>query len=129
LLVLGLRRRLVDGGRNWLFDARQIALAGWTVVAVVILFAAVRDGLLSAPDMHVAGNGSQSAQLRWFVDRAGTLPAPWIVSLPLLVYRIAMLVWALWLALAVIAWSRWAWLCFSAGGVWRPLRPPRVASE
>jgi hypothetical protein len=130
LLVLGLRRRLAEGVGKWLFDLRQVALAVWTVVAVVVLFAAVREGLLSAPDMHVAGNGSQGAELRWFADRAGAaLPAPWIVSLPLLVYRVAMLVWALWLALAVIAWSRWAWLCFSAGGVWRPLRAPRVASE
>jgi hypothetical protein len=130
LLVLGLRRRLAEGGGKWLFDLRQLALAVWTIVAVVVLFSAVREGLLSAPDMHVAGNGSQATLLRWFADRAGAaLPAPWILSLPLLVYRVAMLVWALWLALAVIGWSRWAWLCFSAGGVWRPLRAPRIASE
>jgi len=130
LLVLGLRRRHVDWGGRWLFDLRQVSLAVWTVVAVITLFVAVREGLLSAPDMQVLGNGSQATQLRWFVDRAaGAPPAPWIVSLPLLVYRIAMLAWALWLAFAVIAWARWAWLCFSTGGVWRPLRPPRVASE
>src|SRR5207249_2176870 len=86
LLVLGLRRRLPDGGGKWLFDLRQLALAVWTIVAVVALFAAVREGLLSAPDMHVAGNGSEAALLRWFSDRTGAAsPTPWIVSLPLLV--------------------------------------------
>jgi hypothetical protein len=127
LLVLGLRRRLADVDGKWFFDARQLALAGWTIVAVVVLFVAVREGLLSAPDMRVAGNDSQATLLRWFSDRAGeALPAPWVVSLPLLVYRVAMLAWALWLALAVIGWSRWAWACFAAGGVWRPLRPLRA---
>jgi hypothetical protein len=129
LLVLGLRRRLVHGGGRWLFDLGQLALVVWTVVAVVALFAAVREGLLSAPDMHVAGNGSEATLLRWFSDRtAAAPPTPWILSLPLLVYRVAMLAWALWLAIAVIGWSRWAWSCFSAGGVWRPLRPPRVSA-
>jgi len=59
----------------------------------------------------------------------GALVAPWVLSLPLLVYRVAMLVWALWLAFAVIRWSRWAWSCFSAGGVWRPLRSPKVSAS
>jgi hypothetical protein len=37
----------------------------------------------------------------------------------LLVYRLAMLGWALWLALAVLRWLRWGWGAFSLGGLWR----------
>ena len=40
--------------------------------------------------------------------------------MPLLVYRAAMLAWALWLALALLRWLRWGWGCFTAGGGWRP---------
>jgi hypothetical protein len=60
--------------------------------------------------------------LIWFADRvSGPLPQPWVVSAPLLVYRLAMLAWSLWLALAVIRWARWIWGCFSERGIWRPV--------
>ena len=53
-----------------------------------------------------------------------------LVSTPLLVYRLVMLAWALWLALAVIRWSRWIWGCFTQGGLWRvsprPPKPPKA---
>jgi hypothetical protein len=70
--------------------------------------------------MQVSGNGSSHALLRWFADRSGpNLATPWIVSVPLLVYRAVMLAWALWLALSVLKWLRWGWDAFSTGGVWR----------
>ncbi|HXU03951.1 MAG TPA: hypothetical protein VN903_23475, partial [Polyangia bacterium] len=50
------------------------------------------------------------------------------ISVPLLVYRLAMLAWSLWLALAVIRWARWLWSCFSERGLWRPLSTPRPAA-
>lgn len=125
-LVLGLRARRPDLHR-WLFDLRQILLVIWTLVTAGILFVAVREGLLSTPDMDIAGNGSHAHQLQWFADRTGsTPPSPWVLSAPLLVYRVVMLAWALWLALAVIRWSKWAWRSFSHDGVWRRLRAPRV---
>ncbi len=127
-LVMGLRRRRIDA-RNWLFDLRQLVLVVWTVIVVVILFIAVEQGLLSKPDMHIAGNGSGREFLSWFVDRtAAAPPVPWVLSAPILVYRIAMLAWALWLAAAVIRWSRWAWGCFAEGGLWRPLRKQKAQS-
>jgi len=39
----------------------------------------------------------------------------WVISVPLLVYRLAMLAWALWLALALLRWLRWG--CAPQGGV------------
>jgi hypothetical protein len=47
------------------------------------------------------------------------LPQAWVLSLPLLVYRVLMLLWALWLAFSLLKWLNWAWTCYSTNGVWR----------
>jgi hypothetical protein len=44
-----------------------------------------------------------------------------VFSLPILAYRALMLLWALWLSLALLQWLRWGWECFSSGNLWRPL--------
>jgi len=126
-VAMDLRRRRADLTGKWLFDLRQLGLVIWTVVAAAILFIAVREGLLATPDMHIAGNGSGRTLLRWYSDRTGpTPPTAWVLSVPLLVYRLAMLAWALWLAVALIRWSRWAWSSFSTEGLWRRLRKPKA---
>src|SRR5262249_19814317 len=72
---------------------------------------------------QIAGNGSFAGSLRWYVDRSGeTLPRPWAVSVPLVVYRLAMLAWALWIAQALLGWLRWGWDAYTAGGTWPPPR-------
>jgi hypothetical protein len=53
----------------------------------------------------------------------------WLFSVPVLVYRLAMLAWALWLAQALLRWMRWGWQCFSSGELWRPLREERPRLE
>jgi hypothetical protein len=125
LLALGWRRREPRNGR-FLFDAVQVVLVTWTLAALVLLFWAIHHGLLGLPEMQIAGHGSSARDLRWYIDRTdGTLPRPWVVSLPLSVYRLAMLAWAIWLAWAVLRWLRWTWECLSGGGLWRPLRRPK----
>ncbi|MBS0583016.1 MAG: hypothetical protein JSS42_07935, partial [Proteobacteria bacterium] len=97
----------------------------------VALVSTIQLGLLGAPDMHIAGNGSDAAQLRWFADRsADALPQASAYSLPVWVYKVLMLAWALWLANALIAWLREAWLAWTRGGYWqsRP-RAPRAQSS
>lgn len=128
LLVLGLRRERAEVIRRpFLFDLLQIVLVVWTLVALGILFWSVQAGLLGTPDMQIAGNGSWAEELHWYADRAGELlPRAWIVSVPLLLYRLAMLAWALWLALALLRWLRWGWESLSTGGGWRPLRRKKV---
>ena len=127
LLALGWRGR--DGGDRLgrrLFNLMQIALVGWTVTALCILAVSLYQGLLGAPEMQVRGNGSTASMLRWFTDRAdAALPSAWMVSVPLLVYRAAMLAWALWLALALLRWLRWGWDAFTTGAGWRKA-PPKV---
>ncbi|HEX3552904.1 MAG TPA: hypothetical protein VIA62_06715 [Thermoanaerobaculia bacterium] len=133
LLVLGLRReRGAAVRRDKVFDLVQLVLVIWTLVALGILFWSIQQGLLGTPEMQVAGNGSTASQLRWYADRAGAVPpGAWMLSVPLLVYRLAMLAWALWLAVALLRWLRWAWESFTTGGGWRPWvwfppKPPRV---
>ena len=126
LLVLGWRAR--DPGRmlgRRTFNLFQAGLVAWTLVALGVLGVSLYQGLLGAPEMQVNGNGSSSEMLRWFTDRsAGVLPSPWIVAVPILAYRAAMLAWALWIALALLRWLRWGWDAFTAGGGWRK-KPPR----
>jgi len=125
LLLLGLRR---DRGaairRDRVFDLAQVFLAIWTLVALIILFWAIQQGLLGTPEMQITGNGSTASELHWYTDRAGeTLPAAWVLSVPIFVYRLAMLAWALWLAPALLRWLRWGWESLNIGGGWRAWGP------
>jgi hypothetical protein len=109
------------------FDLSQIALAVLTLVALVCLAAAIPQGLLGTPDMHVAGHDSAPQALRWFADRsADALPEARAISVPLWVYKVAMLAWALWLANAVIGWLRYGFGAWTKGGYWRALRRKAV---
>ncbi|WP_266168499.1 hypothetical protein [Dyella subtropica] len=141
LILLGLRARLMPSARlgNTGFNVLQAGLAGFTLVALAVLISAVPKGLLGLPDMHVAGNGSTAWQLRWFADQAmDVLPRAGVFSVSLWVYKIAMLVWALWLANALIGWLRWGFEAWTQGGYWRkreakpsapPELPPQTAVE
>jgi len=112
----------------WKFDLLQVFLAGLTLVALGILVAAVREGLLGDPEMFIRGNGSSRTYLQWFQPRSGNeLPQPSVVSVSIWFYRFLMLAWALWLAVALIRWLKWAWTQFSEGGCWKRL--PRKAKS
>ena len=93
-----------------------------------ILYVAIHQGLLFRPDMQVAGEGSTDTVLRWYADRVtGDTPATGVLSLPLWLYRVAMLLWALWLAASLVRGVGPAWRAFSHGGLWRPIpRTPRT---
>jgi len=110
----------IEGAR---FNLMQLALATAALIAVLILFDAIRTGLLGTPQMWITGNLSGPYALRWYADRSdGAPPAAWVFSLPLWAYRVLMLGWALWLALAVVRYARWAWTCFSTDRLWGPWR-------
>jgi hypothetical protein len=98
-----------------------------TVAALIILLVSIYEGLLGRPEMQVSGNGSSGSMLRWFQDRTTSgLPRGQVLSVPMLVYRGAMLAWSLWLALALLGWLRWAWTAFTTGGAWK--RKPTVTT-
>ncbi|HZR36701.1 MAG TPA: hypothetical protein VFA75_15135 [Nevskia sp.] len=120
----GRRGEALSAGR---FKLLQGALVLLTLLSLGLLFQAVAAGLLGQPDMQIAGNGSWSHSLHWYQDRFGqALPQARVWSAPLWLYRLLMLLWALWLANALLRWLRWGWSQFNAGGLWRqpaPLQP------
>jgi hypothetical protein len=128
LFALGYRRQYPDAPRL-LFDLRQLVLVGWTFVALGILVYGVTQGLMGSPDMQIRGNGSSAEMLQWFDDRtSAVLERPYVISVPMLAYRGAMLAWALWLAVSLLRWLRFGWTSFATGGLWMK-RPPRASAQ
>jgi len=120
LIALGLRMKNGEKLSDTAFNFTQIILPALTLLAIVVLFAGIHNGLLGYPDMQVTGNGSYDHSLKWYQDISGNiLPQPVVFSLPMTVYRIMILAWALWIAFALIKWLRWGWECYSSDGLWR----------
>ena len=118
LMLLGWRRTQQLAGMRY-FNALQVLIAGLTLVALGLLFFAVKQGLLGSPDMQVIGNQSSAFNLDWYQDRSlATLPVATLISVPLIVYRILMLAWSLWLAVSLLNWLKWGWECFASNGFW-----------
>jgi hypothetical protein len=125
-ILVGLRGSRKPAPRE--FNLVQVCLACYTFFAAAFLLQAIHRGLLGTPDMQIAGNGSNAELLRWYADRSGAAtPRPWVLSVPLAAYRVAMLLWALWLANSLIEWTRWAWAQCSAGGLWNSDKPEKKA--
>ena len=123
LIALGWRERVATDNLSPLkFDAIQIGLGILTLIALGGLLQAIQIGLLGHPNMQIAGNASSADYLRWYEDRtAGVLPQVWVFSLSMWIYRIAMLLWALWLSFALLRWLRWGWEAFSKDRLWKTL--------
>lgn len=128
LFALHGRERWADRLRSyWQFDLAQIGLGLLTLAAIIALLASIPLGLLGSPNMQVTGNGSSDYLYRWYQDRTpGALPAAWLITAPIWIYRGAMLAWSLWLSFALLRWLRWGWQCFGADGLWRS-KPQIVA--
>ena len=122
LFALAFRERMKKDVSKFKFNFTQVTLAILTVLALVNLFVAIQQGLLGYPDMQVSGNQSNAYDLKWYQDRSeALLPTVWVVSVPLLAYRILMLLWSLWLAFALLGWLKWGWQVFSSQGMWRSI--------
>jgi hypothetical protein len=125
LVALGLREKYLPLRRGY-FNAMQVGLILLTLLSLSLLFMAVKQGLLGVPDMQIAGNHSSNTVLNWYQDRASNpLPIATVISLPIMAYRILMLGWSLWLAMALFNWLKWGWQCFSSQGLWKE-REPKV---
>ena len=119
-LALGFRKQNIPPDQWFKFNCTQLVLTGWTLAAMIGFYVAIEAGLLGIPQMQISGNGSSDYHLYWIQDRIkGVMPQPVVFSLPLLVYRCLMLIWALWLAMSLLQWLKWGWSCFSEGKIWR----------
>jgi hypothetical protein len=104
----------------WRYDLVQLFVAAMTIAALAAIVTAVPAGLLGTPDMHIAGNGSWGNSLKWFADRSESLlPDATVVSLPIWMYKLLVLAWALWLSFALLRWLPWVWSCLVGQGLWR----------
>lgn len=111
------------------FNFLQLAIVGSTLIALLIFVGVVGAGLLGDPKMFIVGNGSSQTYLNWFQPRVGAeLPEPMVVSTSVWFYRLAMLAWALWLAVMLLRWLIWGWQQFSKGGFWKRDTPKREAA-
>ena len=119
LILLGIRRKKQPEKAAY-FNALQLLIGALTVISLMLLFLAVEQGLLGSPEMQITGNQSSAYQLNWYQDRSPErLPEAMAVSVPLMVYRLLMLGWSLWLAASLLDWLKWGWNCFSVHGVWK----------
>jgi hypothetical protein len=119
--VLAWRRKNPPAHFFW-HNSLQIMIGVWTLVTLVCIFAAVYFGLAVQPDMQVAGASSSNTHLVWYMDRIeGSMPTPAVFSLPILVWKMAMLLWSLWLAWSLVKWARWGWKAFCHEVLWRPM--------
>jgi len=111
------RSKKQDSPSTRRFNLLQVALGALSVFAVGGLISAIPTGLLQQPDMSVR---SPTGGFAWFVGQvSGTMPEVSLFSVPLIVYKIAILLWARWLSFALLRWLPWAWNAFSANGLWR----------
>ncbi|CAG7856142.1 hypothetical protein MCAMS1_00528 [biofilm metagenome] len=119
LFMLGWRAQRTDISERY-FNVMQVLLGLLTLMSLSILIFAVEQGLLGgSPDMQIAGNQSSAYNLNWYQDRSpAVLPEAIVISVPLMVYRLLMLLWSFWLASALLNWLKWGWNCFSANGLW-----------
>ena len=107
-------------GPWWLYNLMQVGVVAVTVIAMFLIVTQLPQGLLGTPDMHVIGNGSWGNHLIWFADRTtAALPEAIALSLPMWVYKVLILAWALWLSLALLKWLPWTWQCFARDGFFR----------
>ncbi len=119
LLALGFRQKQHMTNVNY-FNFTQILLVLLTLASLAILFIAVKQGLLGTPDMQIVGNRSSAFVLNWYQDRsADILPTATVISIPLMSYRVMMLLWSLWLAISLLNWLQWGWSCFASGSLWK----------
>ena len=123
------RRRYPPVSTSRFFNLIQIGLIGLSLVALMSLFATIPQSLLSSPNMQITGNGSSAYIYQWYQDHSSaSLPTAWVFSLPLWVFRLTMLLWSMWLVIALLKWIKWGWECLSAGRLWdNP--PPRQSRK
>ena len=129
LMLLGWRKTQPVTGLRY-FNALQVIIGGLTLISLSLLFLAVEQGLLNSPDMQIIGNQSSAFNLNWYQDRSpATLPSATLISVPLMVYRLLMLAWSLWLAVSLLNWLKWGWECFSSNGLWNKTLAKKAAIE
>ncbi len=79
----------------------------FTVATIGILVATVAYGLLSYPDMGVAGQKASAYRLYWYLDSGhDLLPHITLFTVHLWWYKLLILLWSIWVSFAVLNWLK-----------------------
>lgn len=123
--ALAAKRQLIDSIEPHRWNGWQLGIMILGGASALVLLAGIYQGLLGTPDMMVVGNGSSSARLIWYQDKAAMeggssagLSAGALLA-PMWLWRSLMLGWALWVASAVFKRVPAMWSVLVAGGLWR----------
>ncbi|WP_223786685.1 hypothetical protein [Marinicella meishanensis] len=102
----------------------------FTLSALLVLIGAVAYGLLSYPDMGIAGNGASASRLSWYVD-VGTqqLPTITVLSLHLWWYKLLILFWSIWISFALLGWLKDLLQSLRQGDWWPRFKRPQKAAD
>ncbi len=121
LYLISLRGRFGHSMPEALFNLGQVLLILSVLPLLLILLYILHEGLLGRPEMWITGMGSTASELNWYQARSESrqLPDPSVISVSIWFYRGLMLVWAIWLAFAILRWSRWSWSQLASGGFWK----------
>lgn len=131
LIALDLREKAANLDKRQ-FNTVQLIIGFLTVLAMGSLVYAISHGLLGHPDMNIVGNGSNSSLLRWYQDVSdNTLPRAWVFSVPMFAYRVAMLIWALWISFTLVGILKWGWKRFTEPTIWNstPAKPKKMKED
>ncbi|MFC3195279.1 hypothetical protein ACFODZ_13580 [Marinicella sediminis] len=91
----------------------------FSVLALGVLIGVVAYGLLSYPDMGVAGARSSAYQLHWYLDQGQQLiPDIGVFSLHLWWYKLLILLWSIWVSFALLSWIKTLFQGFQADHWW-----------
>jgi hypothetical protein len=130
LLSAGAREQWRERIPWWQYNTAQVLFALFTVIALLSIIGSLPGGLLGTPDMHVTGNGSTGNALVWFADRSeSVLPVASAWTVPMWIYKVLILTWALWLSFALLRWLPWIWRVFAKQGFWHSRKGDDVVSS
>ena len=107
------------------FNALQVIITVLTVIVFSSAIQTVAQGLLNYPNLFIEGEGSSYNSLNWYSEQLDQF-MPWVLSVPMWVYRVLMFSWSIWFAFNIMKWLKWAWEGFSSGGLWIPAPPKTV---
>lgn len=107
----------LDNVKRFNFNAIQVLLVILTIAVASSAISTVAKGLLNYPNLFLEGEGTYINKISWYSQQVDQF-SPWLLSLPMWVYRVLMFSWSIWFAFNIMKWLKWAWEGFSRGGVW-----------
>ena len=130
ILAVGARDKWRPEVNWWRFNLMQVLIVSLTAIALISIVVSLPTGLLGEPNMHVTGNNSYGNSLSWFADRSDSaLPVATAMTVPMWIYKVLILGWALWLSFALLKWLPWTWQCFAREGFFRSRHHGKISTS